>query len=172
MTGLQYFTKVLTTFNGRGRARRREYWYFVLFNGLFTYALMGILTLIFGWPQPNTEALINAHPQTFDEMLPLMGDIYLQYLTSPAMLGVMIWGLCTLVQSICLLVRRFHDIGGSGWWVLLCAVVPYIGSLALLIVALIEGQPRENKYGPDPKAEEHQPYAPYDSAQEEDEDEL
>ena len=45
--------------------------------------------------------------------------------------------------------RRLHDTGRSGWWCLL-VLIPYIGSLALLIIFCI-GSVEDNKYGPKPK---------------------
>ena len=45
-------------------------------------------------------------------------------------------------------VKRSHDIGNSGWWLLL---VPLYYGLILLVA---EGEPRSNKYGEDPKKDE------------------
>ena len=56
-----------------------------------------------------------------------------------------------LVQSITVGVRRLHDIGRSGWW-LLIALLPLIGWLIALYWAVKEGEPHDNAYGPDPKA--------------------
>ena len=44
-------------------------------------------------------------------------------------------------------VRRLHDIGRGKWWVLFFFIIPIVG----WILALIDGQPITNKYGPDPK---------------------
>ena len=56
-----------------------------------------------------------------------------------------------LVPSITVGVRRLHDIGRSGWW-LLIALLPLIGWLIALYWAVKEGEPHDNAYGPDPKA--------------------
>ena len=48
-------------------------------------------------------------------------------------------------------VRRLHDTGRSGWWILL-SLIPVIGALVLLYFMVISGQPQANEYGPDPKA--------------------
>lgn len=48
-------------------------------------------------------------------------------------------------------IRRLHDIGKSGWWMLLSAV-PVIGWIVLLVFALMDSQPGTNQYGPNPKS--------------------
>jgi uncharacterized membrane protein YhaH (DUF805 family) len=46
--------------------------------------------------------------------------------------------------------RRLHDTGRSGWW-LLIGFIPLIGSLVLLIFMLLQGVAETNDYGEDPK---------------------
>ena len=53
-----------------------------------------------------------------------------------------------IVPSICVLVRRLHDAGFSGWFALL-TFVPYIGGIALFIMTL-RGSDCDNEWGPDP----------------------
>ena len=52
------------------------------------------------------------------------------------------------VPGLAVSIRRLHDTGRSGWWLLL-AFIPYIGSIALLIIFCI-GSDDDNKYGPNP----------------------
>jgi uncharacterized membrane protein YhaH (DUF805 family) len=49
-------------------------------------------------------------------------------------------------------VRRHHDVGLSGWFVLLFLLLSfvYVGSLILLVIALIPSQKHDNKWGPVP----------------------
>lgn len=48
-------------------------------------------------------------------------------------------------------IKRLHDQGLSGWWMLL-QVVPYLGPLALLIIlGFVPGNAWENEFGPNPK---------------------
>lgn len=47
-------------------------------------------------------------------------------------------------------VRRLHDIGKSGWW-LLVALIPLIGGIWLLILMVKDGEPGSNQYGENPK---------------------
>ena len=112
----EYFINVLRYkyVQGQGRARRKEYWMFVLFNMI----CLVILRVI-------GEAL---------EAQFLAGLYYL----------------AVLLPSICLGIRRLHDIGKSGWWLLL-ALIPLVGGLILLVFFCLDSQPGENQYGPNPK---------------------
>ena len=56
-----------------------------------------------------------------------------------------------LVPGLAVSVRRLHDIGKSGWWLLL-NIVPLVGPLVLLYFAVKDSQPGSNQYGPNPKA--------------------
>ncbi|NEA66549.1 DUF805 domain-containing protein [Streptomyces sp. SID12488] len=47
-------------------------------------------------------------------------------------------------------VRRLHDTGRSGWWVLF-ALVPLVGSITLIVFMCLDGEQGENKYGYNPK---------------------
>lgn len=69
--------------------------------------------------------------------------VYLYYL----------YGLAIIVPMIALWVRRLHDIGKAGWWVLL-DFIPLVGPIILLIWACRAGDYGDNLYGPDPKAVE------------------
>lgn len=62
-----------------------------------------------------------------------------------------IYSLAILLPALAVSVRRLHDIGKSGWW-LLIALVPIIGGIVLLIFALLDSQQGTNEYGPSPKA--------------------
>jgi len=49
-----------------------------------------------------------------------------------------------IIPSIAVGVRRMHDVGKSGWFIL----IPIYN----LILAATEGDKGDNQYGPDPKA--------------------
>ena len=55
-----------------------------------------------------------------------------------------------LLPALAVGVRRLHDIGRSGWW-LLFGLVPLVGGITLLVFSCTDSQPGENKYGPNPK---------------------
>ena len=63
-----------------------------------------------------------------------------------------LFSLCILIPGLAVSVRRLHDTGRSGWWLLLC-LIPLIGQIVLLVFMVTEGQKGENKWGDDPKKE-------------------
>lgn len=63
----------------------------------------------------------------------------------------MIYILAVMLPGLGVSVRRMHDTGLSGWWVLL-GIIPFIGGLVLMVMFIRDSQPRDNQYGPDPKA--------------------
>jgi len=107
-----------------GRARRKEYWFFVLFNIIISV----VLTVC---------------------------DVFMGTYSAAASIGILtgIYTLAVLIPGIAVSVRRLHDTGRSGWW-LLIVLVPLIGWIVLLIFMLIDGQPGQNADGPSPKTGE------------------
>jgi uncharacterized membrane protein YhaH (DUF805 family) len=123
---MNYYLDVLRNYAGfSGRARRKEYWMFVLFNMIFAIAAM-ILDNVLG--TTISQAGI---------ALPY-GYIYILY------------ALATLIPSLAVGVRRLHDVGKSGWFLLIC-LIPIIGAIWLLVLLVTDSQPGENKWGPNPK---------------------
>jgi len=115
-----------------GRAGRREYWMFLLFNLIFTIAARFV-----DMTSGSDIVLLGMRPIS------------------------MVYGLAVALPSFAVAVRRLHDIGYAGWWMLL-VVVPFIGPVALVVMFCLAGDPGENKYGPatagtaapEPKTEE------------------
>lgn len=70
-------------------------------------------------------------------------------LGSPGVVGAL-YSLIVLVPGIAVSVRRLHDTGRSGWW-LLIGFIPLLGAIVLLFFMAQEGQPGPNQYGADPK---------------------
>jgi len=97
-----------------GRARRSEYWYFFLFNV--------IISMVIGFIEGATGL---ADPETGRGMLGLG------------------YSLALLVPGIAVGVRRMHDTGHSGWYLL----IPFYN----LYLAVSNGDVGSNEYGPDPK---------------------
>jgi uncharacterized membrane protein YhaH (DUF805 family) len=124
---MYWYTKVLSQYaDFDGRARRKEYWMFVLFNVLFSF-LAALMDSFLGL-------------YSYQLGMGLLGGLYV--------LAIMIPGMAVTV-------RRLHDTGRSGWMILI-ALIPIIGPIWLFILMLLEGQPHENKYGPDPKQSEEE----------------
>ena len=64
-------------------------------------------------------------------------------------LGVyFLYFLATLLPSLAVTVRRLHDTGRSGWWILI-GLVPLIGAIILIIFMVMESA-NDNEYGPRP----------------------
>ena len=110
-----------------GRARRSEYWFWVLF--LF---IVGRILNVVGAP---------------DDMYPHFLDIWHIWLYSNKSLNI--FSLVTLLPSLAVSVRRLHDIGKSGWN-LLWGFLPIIGWIVLLVYFCTDSQ-QSNKWGKNPK---------------------
>ncbi|WP_171112657.1 MULTISPECIES: DUF805 domain-containing protein [Streptomyces] len=55
-----------------------------------------------------------------------------------------------LLPSLGVTVRRLHDTGRTGWWILI-GIVPLVGSIVLLVFLCLDGETGANKYGENPK---------------------
>jgi uncharacterized membrane protein YhaH (DUF805 family) len=120
-----------------GRARRREYWGFLLLLTIVATLLTLWLFAALGWQSAAGT------PEEFEAMVSAGG---------PAMwaLGALsIFYLFTIIPSLAVSVRRLHDSDKSGWWLLL-NLVP-AGALVLFIFYLLDGTSGPNRHGPDPK---------------------
>jgi uncharacterized membrane protein YhaH (DUF805 family) len=62
----------------------------------------------------------------------------------------LLYALATLLPSLAVSIRRLHDSGRSGWW-LLVGIVPLLGGVALLYFMVIPGEQGANGFGPDPR---------------------
>ncbi len=61
-----------------------------------------------------------------------------------------IWALATLVPGLAVAVRRLHDTGKSGWFILL-GLIPVVGGIIVLVFMVSDSLPGDNQYGPNPK---------------------
>ncbi len=120
-----------------GRARRKEYWLWQLFMILLFGALMAWLIGSIG-PIP--------HGATPDEIAARAQGV--PAATWP-ITAIALASLALFLPSLAVTVRRIHDSGNSGWWILISLTA--IGSLVILVFALIDGTPGPNRHGPDPK---------------------
>lgn len=66
-----------------------------------------------------------------------------------------IYSLALLVPSLSAGARRLHDTNRSGWWQLI-ALIPLIGTIALIIFLAQDSQEGENDHGANPKEAELQ----------------
>ncbi|MNW25470.1 Inner membrane protein YhaI [compost metagenome] len=61
-----------------------------------------------------------------------------------------IYSLAVLLPALAVTVRRLHDIGKSGWWILL-SLIPIVGSIIVLVFTCLDSESTDNQYGPNPK---------------------
>lgn len=61
-----------------------------------------------------------------------------------------LFALASFLPSLAVGVRRLHDTGRSGWW-LLIGLIPLVGFIVLIIFYVGDSQPGDNKYGSNPK---------------------
>jgi len=54
------------------------------------------------------------------------------------------------LPSLSVAARRLHDVGRTAWWLLLM-LVPFLGWIALLIFWVMDSEPGDNRFGPNPK---------------------
>ncbi|MEO7977179.1 DUF805 domain-containing protein [Flavobacterium sp.] len=114
--------------NFNGRARRSEYWYFVLAQILIIFGIIALGSFI--------GTFFNRSEDGFFIAFGFVG-IYL---------------LAILIPYLALIVRRMHDIDKSGWFYLV-RFVPVIGGIWILVLLCTEGNYGSNNYGLDPKQE-------------------
>jgi uncharacterized membrane protein YhaH (DUF805 family) len=119
---MNWYLKVLKNYAGfSGRARRKEYWMFVLFNMIFAI-LAAIVDNVVG---------------TTISPLPY-GLFYIVYV------------LAVLIPGLAVSIRRLHDVGKSGWF-LFIVLIPIVGAIWLLVLVCTAGTPGQNAYGLNPK---------------------
>lgn len=127
-----YFVKCLRlSFDADGRARRKEYWSLTLFSWLIVGALCTVIGVLAYYSSEQTDIRF---------VMPTIGFSVLLALT--------IMGL--IPALFCVTIRRLHDIGLSGWW-LLAGLLPYFGSIFLFVCSVIPSTRAVNKYGLFPK---------------------
>ena len=132
ITAYKSMFKKYAQFNGR--SRRSEYWLASVMNMIIVMAFYFIM------------------------FIPMMIDITNNGEPSGLTAGIMgIFGLlmfayamAILVPSLAMSVRRLHDTGRSGWFLLL-NLIPYIGGIIIFVFSVLDSQPGANQYGPNPK---------------------
>ena len=115
-----------------GRASRAEYWWFTLFMYLVNIVLYTLSVVMMFYLHRGSGA------QMFGALL---------------VSGLMsIISILLVVPSICVGIRRLHDIGRSGWWILL-SFVPIV-RFVILVFTLMPSQPTANEYDENPLEQE------------------
>lgn len=108
-------------FDFKGRARRKEYWMFALFNFIFAIGITIVDSMIM--------ASTNSYNGSF--------LLWLYYLL-------------TIIPSFAVGIRRLHDVGKSGWMALV-GFIPLVGVIWLIVLFCMDSQPGSNQWGDNPK---------------------
>ncbi|WP_432498546.1 DUF805 domain-containing protein [Kineococcus auxinigenes] len=115
-----------------GRARRSEYWWFQLAIAL-AYLGVGVVGAVLA----SVSGAVGG-----EAVQSVAGTVFSLVL----MAGYVV----VLLPSLAVTVRRVHDTGRSGWWVLVGAL-PLL-SVVLFVFTLLDSAPGANRHGPSPKA--------------------
>ena len=121
---MNWYVKVLKQYaDFSGRARRMEYWMFVLVNAIIGFVLY-------------LPAIV-----TGDQIWAILYYVY---------------ALAVLIPSLAVAVRRLHDTGRTGWWILI-GLVPLVGLIVLLVFMFTDGEQGSNRYGQAPVGRQADP---------------
>ena len=119
---MNWYIKCIKNYtNFSDRARRKEYWMFLLFN-IIIFMVLGFISGLLS--------------ETFNSELP----VYI----------IVLYALFIIIPHLAVAVRRLHDINKSGgyWFV---RFIPIAGPIWLLVLLVEDSSNGTNKYGPNPK---------------------
>ena len=105
-----------------GRSQRSEYWYFLLFY-LIIYLVLAVVDGITG------------------------------SFSAKSGIGLLtgIFSLAMLLPGLSVAVRRLHDTGRSGWWILI-GLIPLIGGIVPIVFLVQDSEAGADRFGGNPKA--------------------
>lgn len=144
---MQWYVQALKNyFNFSGRARRKEYWMFNLIHQVIL-AVLYLVPVLSG-----SNSIISI----------IFG------------IATILYVLGTAIPAISVTVRRLHDIGYSGWWMLMpaasflamvvaivlkanvlllmWAIILLVAYIGLFVASVLDSEPSDNQYGPNPKS--------------------
>lgn len=151
-----------------GRARRSEYWWFMLAQYLIAMALSFLMVIVM-----IVQLVIGVSNGSITEE----NGFYFMF-KNPVFWIYCLYSLALIIPNLSVMVRRLHDIGKSGWYLLLpflspilvggavvlaifnhdlwfFMIVAYVITLAIMIIMLVwmatNGKKETNKWGPSPK---------------------
>ncbi|MEX2380322.1 MAG: DUF805 domain-containing protein [Vicingaceae bacterium] len=118
---MNWYLKVLKNFTDfQGRARRKEYWMFVLFH-IIVLVILSSIDMLLGFDMEGGYGILTG-----------------------------LYSLLMIIPSLAVGVRRLHDTGRSGWWILV-GFIPIVGWIILIIFLVLDSQEGSNKWGENPK---------------------
>ncbi len=123
-------------FSFNGRLNRAKFWLILIVTDIAMFVLLGILVAVTG----------GSMTMGADGSMPTMGGGVIGNLVALVIVLAAAW------IGLAVGIKRFHDRGRAGWWVLI-ALVPVVGGLWYLIeCGFLRGTVGPNAYGPDPVA--------------------
>ncbi len=127
-----------------GRATRSEFWYFMLFS-MIVSIILSILDSVLG----------TGYTYEISEVVLETTSVAAASATTEQTIGYMstLYSFAILIPTIAVSIRRLHDSGKSGWWLLIgiIPIVNFIGIFVLIYFYIKDSQPDENSYGENPK---------------------
>ncbi|MDR2346903.1 MAG: DUF805 domain-containing protein [Planctomycetaceae bacterium] len=117
-----------------GRARRKEYWRFTVYNAI----ILPLFLISIGIIIIFLMTVMKSQIESKYIVIIVLSAIYLLY------------NLLIILPSLAVCIRRLHDTGNSGWMVLI-TLIPVVGLLILLVFLVQDSQPGNNQYGTNPK---------------------
>ena len=142
-----------------GRARRSEYWWFVLpiYIMDFLFFLLEILYAsgaikIYDYSSSSSSSSYN--PYYPYDPYPSSSTYYKSHKNTGAIVTlaifIVLFSCGLMLPLLCATVRRLHDIGKRGEYIFIL-LVPLYGPITLLVLLCRDSQPETNKFGPSPK---------------------
>lgn len=120
-----YFSAWKNSFNFKTRSRRKDFWMFIVVDI--------VISLMLGMSMVTAYNNNGAGP-----LSSILSLLYLGYF------------IVSILPQLALMVRRFHDVGRSGWYYFMI-LIPIFGKAFIIYNTIIDGKPGENMYGPNPK---------------------
>lgn len=135
MNDVNMFTALKKYADFSGRARRKEFWMWQLFNVLVNVVLQIVSGIFVGIAAASGSEEFASICAVLNILVTLVSWVF---------------SLAVLIPNLSVAVRRLHDTGRSGWNLLL-ALIPCVGPFILLFFYCQDSQPGMNQYGENPK---------------------
>lgn len=122
-----------------GRSNRSEYWWVVLYLAIVNAVLAIPYYIALGSYAASVSAA---------DTLEAQQAAAASFPAAAIIFGILlfVWSLANLVPSLAVSVRRLHDTGRSGWFILL-GLIPIAGPIILVVFYATESKPEGARYG-------------------------
>ncbi len=128
-----FFKGLMQYADFRTRARRAEFWWFLIVGNFIVWAAAAFTGVVVWDAIDTANATVN-----LDAISGLGWAMLIMTSTLSLALVIPYWAVA---------VRRIHDTGRSGVWAVFIVLLPIV----MLVIAVLDGEPRANRYGEDPK---------------------